>query len=61
MEVREGQCSLTRLRSWGKDSRELFKAGTAYKRNGNVKTEKNFSLEIQELEFFREGSSAERT
>lgn len=30
----------------GKVSREVFKAGAAYKRNGNVKTEKNFSLEI---------------
>lgn len=37
---------------------EVSKAGTAYKRNGNVKAEKNLLLEIQEAEFFREGSSA---
>lgn len=39
LEVGEGHCSPTRLRSWEKDSREVFKAGTAYKRNGNVQTE----------------------
>lgn len=60
MEAREGHCSLTRSRSRGTNSVQVFKTGIAYKRNGNVKTEKNLLLEIQESEFVR-GRSAKRT